>query len=245
MGTRNFTGVIVGGKIKVAQYGQWDGMPEGQGITIINFLKNQLEAKIFISKLNKTRWATENEWHYFVDNDWTLLEDTKSDLYHKGQLHELNLLTIQKLNNKVKYPYMWRDHGAGILMMIQCAPENSNIVLHNSLTDNENYGVDCEWAYILNLDTNTLKVYSVHRNPLLPENEKFLYLGLMSSFDINNLPSEEEFIRLCKVDKMTEEQWEIWLKKCENEGDQIRNQRLRESSEKEKLQLKQLLAACR
>jgi len=254
MGCRNFTGVIVGGKIKVAQYGQWDGYPEGQGKTILNFLKTDFDREKFLKNAKRIRWATEDEWSYFCDKDWELLENTKDDLYHEkfGKddnfhlgTYEANLLTIEKLGNKVKYPYMWRDHGAGILMMIQCAPDNSDIVLNNSLLHDENYGVDCEWAYIVNLDTNTLKVYSIHRNPLLPESETFLHLDLMSSFDINNLPSEEEFIRLCKVDKATGEQWNIWLKKCKSEGDQIRNQRIRERSENIKLQLKQLLAACR
>ena len=42
MGTRNLT--IVRNKegiIRVAQYGQWDGYPEGQGITALNFIKNK------------------------------------------------------------------------------------------------------------------------------------------------------------------------------------------------------------
>ena len=32
MGTRNLTAVYLDGQYKVAQYGQWDGYPEGQGI---------------------------------------------------------------------------------------------------------------------------------------------------------------------------------------------------------------------
>ena len=40
MGTRNLTLVKdKEGKTKVAQYGQWDGYPEGQGSTILNFIK--------------------------------------------------------------------------------------------------------------------------------------------------------------------------------------------------------------
>lgn len=31
MGTRNLTAVYLDGQYKVAQYGQWDGYPEGQG----------------------------------------------------------------------------------------------------------------------------------------------------------------------------------------------------------------------
>lgn len=38
MGTRNLTAVYLDGQYKVAQYGQWDGYPEGQGITVLTFL---------------------------------------------------------------------------------------------------------------------------------------------------------------------------------------------------------------
>lgn len=31
MGTRNLTAVYLDGQYKVAQYGQWDGYPEGRG----------------------------------------------------------------------------------------------------------------------------------------------------------------------------------------------------------------------
>lgn len=40
MGTRNLTMVMVDGVYKVAQYGQWDGYPSGQGITVFIFSRN-------------------------------------------------------------------------------------------------------------------------------------------------------------------------------------------------------------
>jgi hypothetical protein len=236
MGCRNFTGVIVGGKIKVAQYGQWDGIPEGQGITIIHFLKNELNREKFLKNLERVRFITEEE----LDKGY---KDAGAEpISSCSKVLALTDEGIKKFN--IEYPYINRDHGAKLLSMIQSAPENTDIELLNSLADDPNYGVDCEWAYILNLDTNTLKVYSVHRNLLLPETEKFLYLNLMSSFDINNPPLEKEFIRLCKVDKMTDKHWKIWYKKCEKEGEQVRDRKEKERSEKIKLQLEQLLAAC-
>ena len=38
MGTRNLTTVIKNSETKVAQYGQWDGYPGGQGLTALKFL---------------------------------------------------------------------------------------------------------------------------------------------------------------------------------------------------------------
>ena len=40
MGTRNLTMVIHEKKPVIAQYGQWDGYPAGQGTTVLEFLKN-------------------------------------------------------------------------------------------------------------------------------------------------------------------------------------------------------------
>ena len=53
MGTRNLTMVISENKTKVAQYGQWDGYPEGQGKTILKFLK-RCDLKIFEERLKKS-----------------------------------------------------------------------------------------------------------------------------------------------------------------------------------------------
>ena len=41
MGTRNLTMVIQNQETKIAQYGQWDGFPDGQGITILTFLQDK------------------------------------------------------------------------------------------------------------------------------------------------------------------------------------------------------------
>ena len=35
------------GQYKVAQYGQWDGYPEGQGITALTFLRDKMDLELF------------------------------------------------------------------------------------------------------------------------------------------------------------------------------------------------------
>ena len=57
MGTRNLTMVIKDGKTKIAQYGQWDGYPSGQGITVLRFLKRMNRRK-FEDQLDKCYFAT-------------------------------------------------------------------------------------------------------------------------------------------------------------------------------------------
>lgn len=39
MGTRHLICVFYQGRFVVAQYGQWDGYPEGQGVKILKFLR--------------------------------------------------------------------------------------------------------------------------------------------------------------------------------------------------------------
>ena len=59
MGTRNLTKVIDrNGEIKVAQYGQWDGYPSGQGL---NALTHAYNFKAIEKGLDRVRFATDEE----------------------------------------------------------------------------------------------------------------------------------------------------------------------------------------
>lgn len=58
MGTRNLTVVIKDGTHKVAQYGQWDGYPSGQGLTCLKFLQG-MDKQTLMQQLDaKVSWAT-------------------------------------------------------------------------------------------------------------------------------------------------------------------------------------------
>lgn len=39
MGTRHLTMIYANGAYRVSQYGQWDGYPDGQGLTILTSLR--------------------------------------------------------------------------------------------------------------------------------------------------------------------------------------------------------------
>ena len=59
MGTRNLTKVIDrNGEIKVAQYGQWDGYPSGQGV---NALLHAYNHQAIEKGLARVRFATDEE----------------------------------------------------------------------------------------------------------------------------------------------------------------------------------------
>jgi hypothetical protein len=90
MGTRHLISVKVGGETKVAQYGQWDGYPTGQGVDVLKFLKNKKRQELLKEKCQSLRWGTGEEFDE-VDKikDWPK-----------------------------KYPYLSRDCGSDILTHI-------------------------------------------------------------------------------------------------------------------------------
>ncbi|MCB1150860.1 hypothetical protein KDK88_04895, partial [bacterium] len=126
MGTRHLIGVVSGGVFKIAQYGQWDGYPEGQGATVLGFLAG------LGGDLSKFREAVNN--CRFMDEDET---DNLGDDWQET------------------HPQLSRDLGGKIL----------NHVLARGgcpLFDASAFGADsliCEWAYIIDLDAETLEFY--------------------------------------------------------------------------------------
>ena len=140
MGTRHLTEVRIDGKIKVAQYGQWDGYPTGQGQTIADFLKTvDLEkfkkqvrsltrhTKASIEKaLREAGWDGKSEW---IPSD---ISDRKN----------------------AAHPELNRDYGAGILQLI-----HDGIVTRVHLqSDFKEDAVFCEFAYEIDLDKETVRV---------------------------------------------------------------------------------------
>lgn len=91
MGTRHQQNVIdKNGELKVSQYGQWDGYPEGQGLDILRYLKS--------GNLDK-----------YQEN---------LALIRRADKQEIDC--IEEIENwPEKYPYLSRDCGARIHKMIE------------------------------------------------------------------------------------------------------------------------------
>ena len=60
MGTRSVIKIIKDKKIKVAQYCQWDGYPEGVGLDLLKGLRDIDEIK-FKNQVDKCSFITEEE----------------------------------------------------------------------------------------------------------------------------------------------------------------------------------------
>lgn len=144
MGTRNLTMVISNGKTKVAQYGQWDGYPSGQGATILTFFK-KANLKTFKEKIDTLpKWVTEKQ----LTKMWA---DVGHDTKTSGGWVSCEIADKFKANN----PQLDRDMAAEVLEFIYNADKP---VLLKDDSEFIKDGLFCEWAYIIDLDKNTLEV---------------------------------------------------------------------------------------
>jgi hypothetical protein len=189
MGTRNLTMVISNGETKVAQYGQWDGYPSGNGAIVLDFL-HSTDFNEFKKKLNKVIFVNGNKekeiqnWLKSIGSDNGWLTGEQSKLYQE------------------KYPYLTRDNGANILQMIMDGEEDE-IWVTNS-TEFAGDSLFCEWAYLIDLDKNKLEVYEGFNKEPLTIQDRFFNLTdkdseyypirMVKSYDLNNLPLEDEFL---------------------------------------------------
>jgi hypothetical protein len=91
MGTRNLTKVIdKDGIVRVAQYGQFDGYPSGQGVNALVHAYNYRQIE---KGLAKVRWATEEEVeeiiNAFPQANYFGTDDQKAfDLYYPNLIRE-------------------------------------------------------------------------------------------------------------------------------------------------------------
>ena len=189
MGTRNLVAVYVDGEYKVAQYGQWDGYPEGQGELCLSFLRDEMDETIFREQLKNVHFVNEKEMN-------SLFEEFRADPYGSISMSNYNKL-------KEAYPELHRDTAAKILKLIQDGKVRF-------LKDDLEFAADglfCEWAYVIDLDKRTFEVYTgFHKEPLT-EKDRFYFLKekeyggysgvhMVFAWNIDDLPTNEQFLNM-------------------------------------------------
>jgi hypothetical protein len=142
MGTRNLTKVIKDGKIVVAQYGQWDGYPSGQGLTgLFSVMSEDIIAGLE-ANLNLIYYPSEDE----------LLEMWKP---FTGRAHAEGWVTLEEGKAfGAKYPSLTRDTGTEILQVISKATEPVPLKLEIEFEEDDLF---CEGVYEVNLDNKTYR----------------------------------------------------------------------------------------
>lgn len=146
MGTRNLVCAVIDGDYKIAQYGQWDGYPEGQGVTVLNFLNGIVGSEReerFLAKLRQCRWATDKE----------LREIEKAAGIKEG---EEWISTEQAEARKKIAPQLSRDTGGAVLALVDNS--EGGLPLVNSI-EFAGDSLFCEWAYVADFDRRVLEVY--------------------------------------------------------------------------------------
>lgn len=156
MGTRNLTIAVLDKKYRIAQYGQWDGYPEGQGKTVLEFLSGW-DRKKFEAGLRCCSFYTQAE-----------LNKLQKQIEAGGI----------KDSWQSKYPHMSRDMGAGILKHVQ---DSGGLKLRDQLPFAGD-SLFCEFAYLLDLDNDVLEVYrGFNKEKLTPKDRFFDVKGLEKS----------------------------------------------------------------
>lgn len=162
MGTRHLTCVVKDNEFRVAQYGQWDGYPSGQGVNIVTFIKevlidDDIKRRAFEKHLDLCVEIGEEEMDERLELRGIKTENGWMDM-HQAEIY------------KVEFPHMSRDIGSDILWNVLGEPtlfqgeyrpkmHNGKIEIH-LMPEFAFDGLFCEYAYVVDLDRDELFVYS-------------------------------------------------------------------------------------
>lgn len=201
MGTRHLIAAKIDGVYKLAQYGQWDGYPECQGVAVLDFLVNKMDMAAFTAALRNCR---------FIGR-----EDVQKALVEFGadtnDNYAIRLSDYDRFSEA--HPEWSRDTGAEILGFIQ---SSGGCGLRYSL-DFAADSLFCEWAYVLDFDTMQFEVYAGFNKTPLTEKDRFYFLEpksdgsyhpvrLRASWSMDALPqTAEDFLAAFPSDDEQEE----------------------------------------
>lgn len=215
MGTRNLTMVISGKETKVAQYGQWDGYPEGQGLTILKFLR-RVNLPKFKERVNTLQFATQKDLDVINEyiekraavNSWNAYEAWGKYAYLNRDMGGMILTAI--MGNPVKMSDgvgEYKEHEFSVKLV-----QDSSIFAADSLF--------CEWAYVIDLDKGTFEVFKGFNKTPLGKGQRFRYMQdlnwhmdkkddgtlysngyypvrHLATFKLKDLPTPQEFLKTC------------------------------------------------
>lgn len=97
MGTQHLIEVELDGQLRIAQYGQWDGYPTGQGEGIAEFIHGQYDREKFKTALLDCRFMNDTDFAAVDESNWKvthpqLSRDVGSDILGNVQDDGVRLL---------------------------------------------------------------------------------------------------------------------------------------------------------
>ena len=171
MGTRHLIMVKLDDRLKVAQYGQWDGYPSGQGADILAFLHEHANDQQFIENVRQTSFLEDPDAH--IEN---LYVQIGVDIPGEFISYE------DSKKFSTAFPEYSRDTGAKLLNLILEKPRH--------LVDSRDFGNDevfCEFAYLINLDTREFEIHASGYNQT----------SQIAKYSLDDLPSVEKMVEDC------------------------------------------------
>jgi len=193
MGTRHLIAIFSDNEYKLAQYGQWDGYPDGQGLDILRFLRT-VKFGYFRENLSRLYQPTEDE----IAALWAGIgvDIVATD----------GMVPIDASEEFAKlYPTLHRNCGAKILEIIMDGKED-RIPTRMGL----GFAGDslfCEWAYVIDLDKGSFEVFRGFNSAPTPADSRFPSgadwlektdgyepVVLAKSYLIVALPTNEQFL---------------------------------------------------
>lgn len=190
MGTRSLTCVVLDGQFKIAQYGQFDGYPSGQGSTALSIMREIV---------------AQNKLDRFRDKVRTLTKLT--DAQHKQLWIDVGAdpskdYVSMEIGNAfdAKHPELSRRTGAEILSLVL----NRDITCVQISDDFANDSLFCEWCYVIDLDQALFEVYrGFQKQPHSKgrfsknscESSGYYPVGLVKSYSLKSLPTTDVFVQ--------------------------------------------------
>lgn len=203
MGTRHLTMVYLDGEYKIAQYGQWDGYPDCQGVNILHFIRDIMQREVFERNVRAIQALTAPQ-----------VEDIKKRFMKTSE----DGMTWKEYDAFTQaYRSLSRDTGSEILTILQFS-KSGVVPVYRDL----GFAADslfCEWGYVVDLDNNTFEVFrgfnktpldpsdrfyflrDLEREPLHIGDETYHAIKLIRSWELDNLPSDEDFMNAFKEDE--------------------------------------------
>lgn len=208
------------------------GYPEGQGVKVLKFLSTPGNIARLIANLDKLYSPTEEDFNAINAKVEDFLKEAQARYRQLSSMEDEpnengessdsklqeELLNNEHIRRPMYYvcPSLSRDTGAEILDVIASSTEPIPAIPDLEFIFDS---VFCEWAYVIDLDSDTLEAYAkgfktlegtrfddldlkkqhdedgakdaVDGPPMPPK----VSPGLMGSWDLSMLPSEEQFLR--------------------------------------------------
>lgn len=205
MDARHLIIIYYKGKYVLAQYGQWDGYPSGQGVAILKFVSSPSKLAALKSNLHLLQVATKEQLEAINKEIVQAGEELKDKLENSWDVLEAEIAFA-----KTHYAGLSRESGAMILDFIADAKDDWMSSMNMGLSSLQfamNYR-PCEWIYVLDLDTNAIEIYTGSEPKTEARSRRFIDLWqrdgehkdaefaakndtpkIVASFDLERLPT--------------------------------------------------------